>query len=109
MVKHDTERGSNGEGLAELEDEASSEDRVSSEVEEGLVEGDLGGRRGEETEPYVVDRLLGGSELLRVACRGGGDGSGGGDGVGEGERGLVDLAIGVERHASERDEDYEGE
>lgn len=102
-VEDDSERGSDGERLAELEDEPGREDRVAAEVEEGFVEGDVGGRGGEETQPDLVDRTFSGREGLRV---GGGRGGGGsGDGIGEGKGGLVDLAVGVQRHARERDED----
>lgn len=102
-VKDDAERRADGEGLAEVEDEAGREDRVAAEVEEAFVERDLAGRGGEELDPDVVDRALGRRERLGV---GGGVGRrGGGDGVGEGEGGLVDLAVRVERHASEGDED----
>lgn len=111
-VKDEAEWRARGERAAQLKDEARREDRVPAEVEEALVERDLGRRRGEELEPDVVDRLLGRRELLSVGTAGRGrrragrdERGGGGDRVGEGERGLVDLAVGVERHARERDDD----
>lgn len=105
VVEDEPEGSVRSKRLAELEDEAGGEDRVTAEVEEGVVEGNLGRGGGEEGEPDVVDSLLGGSEgLRRRGGRTGGGGSGG-DGVGEGEGGLVDFAVRVERHASERDDD----
>ena len=107
VVEDDAERCADGERGAQLEDEARGEDRVAAEVEEGLVERDRVRRRREQLEPDVVDRALGRGERLRgprrVRRRGGGDR------VGEWERGLVDLAVRVQRHARERHEDCRGQ
>lgn len=111
-VEDKTERQTGCQRLAQLENEACSENRVASEVKEGFVERDMRRRGGEQLDPDVVNSLL---SRVKLVSRGlfrrrrrasfGGSGGGRRDRVGEGQRRLVDFAVRVQRHPRKRDND----